>query len=269
MLEARTLERWHRAGLIDDAARDRIRDWEAAHAKPVWLWGLAGIGAFAIVLGIAALVAANWALIPGWVKIGSHLALDAVVAIAAFAAWRAGWDRTRELLALLLFGFVLSGIGLVGQVYQLGGTTWAALAVWLAACTPFLLLVTRSGLCALAWSVAAIVAYGFAFPDLDTWLGRGSFPVLELTWIGVMTLLAAGLLRGASPGGEQQGRWIRGVALTGLLITASLPPVLVGLQAWTCGRRTWPWWGSCRACWPRWPWFRRSPSIAGGVGAGT
>ncbi len=227
MTAARSLERWRRAGLLDDATHDRIQAWEASQARPVWLWGLAGIGCFAIVLGVAALVAANWALIPGRVKIGGHLAVDVAVAMATFAAWRAGWDRVRELLALLLFGLALSGLGLVGQVYQLGGTTWQALLVWLLACTPFLGLVTRSGPVGVVWSAGVAATVGFAFASLAD--RSGDDGVLAWAWIAIMALLAAGLLRRLMPGGERQGRWIRGAALVALLSFSGVPPLSLAL----------------------------------------
>ncbi len=228
MFENRNLDRWHDAGLLDDGTRERIRAWEAAHARPVWLWGLAAVGAFAVVLGIVALVAANWDAIPGTVKIGGHLALDAAVAVALFLAWSAGWPRTRELLALLLFGLVLSGIGLIGQVYQLGGTAWQALLTWMVVCTPFLALVTRSGPAAAAWVLGAAATYAFAVPRLDELLGGGD-PGMAMAWVPVMALLALGSLRGLLPGGQVQGAWIEGAGCAALLAAASVPQVVLRL----------------------------------------
>lgn len=178
MFVNRNLDRWHDAGLLDDAALDRIRAWEAAHARPVWLWALAGMGVFAVALGVVALVAANWDGIPGSVKISGHLTLDSIVAGALFAAWRADRYRTRELLALLLFGLILSGVGLIGQVYQLGGTAWRAMLVWMLFCTPFMLLVTRSGLAALGWQLGAVAAYAVALPSID--VATADDPVMAL-----------------------------------------------------------------------------------------
>ena len=228
MFVNRNLERWHGAGLLDDAARDRIRAWEAVHARPVWLWALAGMGVFAVALGVVALVAANWGGIPGSVKIGGHLTLDSLVAVALFAAWRADRPRTRELLALLLFGLVLSGVALIGQVYQLGGTAWQAMLLWMLVCTPFMLLVTRSGLAALGWQFGAIAAYAVALPSID--MATAHDPVMALAWLPAVALLAFGLGRGLLPGGRVQGRWMEGLAVFGILAAASVPQIVLRLD---------------------------------------
>jgi uncharacterized membrane protein len=52
-------------GLIDAATRDRLIAHEAAHARPIALWAVFGIGALAIGLGLVSVVAANWEAIPG------------------------------------------------------------------------------------------------------------------------------------------------------------------------------------------------------------
>ena len=234
MFEGRNLERWHRAGLLDDGARRRILDWERAQARPVWLWAMAGIGVIAILFGIVALIAANWVDIPGWVKVAGQLCLNLVAAIALFLAWRAGGRWLQELLALLLFGLTLAGIGLIGQVYQLGGEPWQAVLVWMAVCTPFLIVLTRSGLLAVAWALGALAAFALAAAaliDLDeTWMA--------LTLLPGVGLLGLGVLRGWMPGGDSQGAWIKGLAVAIVLASACLPQLLV----WTHAMGTNPPW---------------------------
>ncbi|NPD65165.1 DUF2157 domain-containing protein [Lichenicola cladoniae] len=241
MFANRSLDRWHKAGLLDDAARLRIQAWEADHARPVWLLGLAGIGVFTVALGVLALVAANWMAIPGAAKIAVHFALDGIVAASLFAAWREDWHKARELLALLLFGLVLSGIGLVGQVYQLGGTAWQAMLAWMVVCTPFMLLVTRSGLLAVAWQLGAVATYAVALSDLYASIAGN--PIMALTWLPAITLLAFGLGRGLMPNGRVQGLWMEGAAILGLLGAASLPQVVLRLDDGTRGLMLWLDWG--------------------------
>ena len=64
-MSARKIAEWHEAGLIDAATRDRLAAYEAAHARPLVLWAVWGIGALAIGLGVVSVVAANWEDIPG------------------------------------------------------------------------------------------------------------------------------------------------------------------------------------------------------------
>ena len=76
-MSARKIATWHDAGLIDAATRDRLLAYEAAHARPLALWAVFGIGALAIGLGLASVIAANWEDIPGQLRLGVHLALIA------------------------------------------------------------------------------------------------------------------------------------------------------------------------------------------------
>src|SRR5258708_24838043 len=142
MIAEHYLKRWRGAGLIDDGAVARISAWEATHRRPVWLWALSGVGALAIGLGVVAVVAANWEEIPAVVKLTGDLLLTGLCAAFVFVAWRRDQAWPREIGALLLFGLVIGGIALIGQVYQLQSDPWQALVAWLALSTPFLALVT-------------------------------------------------------------------------------------------------------------------------------
>ncbi len=64
-MSMRKIEAWHEAGVIDAATRDRLIAHEAAHARPIALWAVFGIGALAVALGLVSVVAANWEAIPG------------------------------------------------------------------------------------------------------------------------------------------------------------------------------------------------------------
>lgn len=150
MFQNRYLARWQEANLLDVGQVQRIQAWEAANARPVGLWAISGLGVFSVVLGILAIIGANWEAIPPSFKLGFVLALTSLVAVALFIAALRGLAWPRELLALLLFGLVIGGIALISQIYQLGGQVWTALLVWVLVCTPFLVLATRSSMAALA-----------------------------------------------------------------------------------------------------------------------
>ena len=237
MFANRYLGRWREAGLIDDEAARRIATWEAAQARPVWLWALAGLGAFALSMGVLAIVAANWERIPGWLKIATNLSLNAATALALLWAWMRQWQKTRELLALILAGLVLSGIALISQVYQLDGEVWQALLIWLASCTPFVVLATRSRLLGVAWALAAAATYIAAIEKLERFLGsvlQGE-PVILLVWVPALLLLLAGLARRRLPEGRAQGDAIIGCGVLALLFAASFPQLIVFRPAQEAG----------------------------------
>ncbi|HKV00462.1 MAG TPA: DUF2157 domain-containing protein [Vineibacter sp.] len=229
MFANRYLSRWQSAGLIDAAGAQRIADWERAQARPVWLWALAGLGAFAIGMGLIAVVAANWEVIPGWLKIAVNLALNVGAAAALFLAWQRHWEKTREILAIVLSGLVLSGIALISQVYQLDGPAWQALLLWMAICTPFLALMTRSRVLGVAWAAAATVTYLTAIEALDRVLGRllHGDAIILMVWVPGLLLMIVGIARGWLATTRGQANAIVACAVLALLFAASVPQFIV------------------------------------------
>jgi uncharacterized membrane protein len=144
---------WHKAGLIDADTRDRLLAYEAAHARPLALWAVFGIGALAIGLGLVSVIAANWEAIPGELRLAVHLAL--IVAMLAALLLREARLAARSPWAVEALVFVTAALGLtffghLGQVYQTSSPLWQPLAIWLALFAPLLLLMGRGWPAALA-----------------------------------------------------------------------------------------------------------------------
>lgn len=172
MIAEHFTRRWQNAGLIDEALARRIVAWESANRRPVVLWAIAGMGALAMALGVMAIVGANWEEIPAWLKLAVDLGLNGLCAISVFVFWRRQRLWLREIAALLLFGLVLSGIALIGQVYQLQSAPWRALALWLALSTPFLALTARTRLTGTIWAIAVATTWFLASDPIHDLLAR-------------------------------------------------------------------------------------------------
>jgi uncharacterized membrane protein len=191
-MSARKIATWHEAGLIDAATRDRLLAYETAHARPLALWAVFGIGALAIGLGLVSVIAANWEDIPGQLRLGVHLALIA----GALAALFLREDRLAETSpwAVEALVFVTAALGLtffghLGQVYQTSSPLWQPLAVWLALFAPLLLLSGRSWPAALAL-IGGAVWCAWDYASSTTGYGGMRDPSLgRLVWIGFVTAL--------------------------------------------------------------------------------
>ncbi len=201
-MSERKLKAWEAAGLIDSATAGRIREWEAAHQRPLGLWALFGIAALAIGLGLISLVAANWDEIAGEVRLGIHFAL-----LAGLAGWLWFKRSTHEALdealdeALL---FIVGALGLtffghIGQVYQTSSPLWQPLALWLVLFTPLLLGFGRSWLAAAGWfAVFAGMTLSLVSHLVET--GGDNRPDFVLGLLGGLPVLATAL------GAWQRGR---------------------------------------------------------------
>lgn len=154
----RKLAEWQKAGLLTAEDAAKIRAYEGHEARPYLLYAVGGLGALTIVLGIVAIIASNWDTIPGGLKLGVDILLAAALAAGLVAVDRRGIDWLRETLIALYWGYVLASIGLISQVYHLGGATWQALLAWSVLTFP---LVTRSHSSGLAtlWVLALHTTY--------------------------------------------------------------------------------------------------------------
>jgi hypothetical protein len=191
-MSARKIAQWHDAGLIDAATRDRLLAHEAAHARPLALWAVWGIGALAIGLGLVSVVAANWEDIPGLVRLAVHLALIAGLLglvfmredrLAAASPWAV------EALVFITAALGLTFFGHLGQVYQTSSPLWQPLAVWLALFAPLLLLMGRSWPTALAL-IGGAVWCAWDYGGAQFGFGQQSGPgTALLLWIAFVTAL--------------------------------------------------------------------------------
>ena len=173
-LETR-LKRWVEAGLLDEPQAQRIIEFEKGHERPLFLYAIAGLGSLAVAIGIVSIIAANWDSIPGRVKIATNLLLlvSGGVLRARYAERWPVWLRDASLL--VLYGFTMGSIALIGQVYQLGGTAREAMAMWSLLTLPLMTL-GHSGFVAVVWSIGLQATCA-------TWLyWLGEYPIHQEGW---------------------------------------------------------------------------------------
>ena len=225
MIAEHYTRRWQKAGLIDSALAQLIVAWEAAHRRPVLSWAIACIGVIAVALGVMAVVGANWELIPAWLKLAVDLGLNAAAAVSVYVSWQRGWVWRRELAALLLFGLVLSGIALIGQIYQLQSQPWRALVLWLVLATPFLAFTAFSRLNGAIWMIAAVTTWFVAnepLEDLAAGLWGSKYQLPLMGYFAACWMIVIATLRGLWPPARGQAEVMLWVALASLIAACSL-----------------------------------------------
>lgn len=154
------LKEWVAAGLLTEAQGDAIHAYEEDKKGGRFGRGLIGLSIFAILVGVLSLIAANWNLIPGSVKIGVHAALNA--GIGFFAIWAMRREKTlwSEGAGAAFLGLTFTLIILIGQVFQLTGTLANAALFWLLITLPFFLLLSRTYMTVIPWMLGFLATFG-------------------------------------------------------------------------------------------------------------
>ncbi len=129
------LNQWLQAGLITPAQHANILSFEAEHRQHAngWLYSFMILGAAIIGLGVISLIAANWANIADSVKLGVDFALLSLLAAGVY--WQYPKRHNGVWFEVLLVGFMLlclATIGLIAQVFHIGGEWYHALLFWAA-----------------------------------------------------------------------------------------------------------------------------------------
>lgn len=188
---AKKITEWQAAGLLNAEQANGIRAYEQSRKGGRFMTGLIGVALFAILCGVLSIVAANWMDIPGEVKLGIHILLNAVV---AFTLYRADKPLYREGLCLLLFGLTLTMIALIGQVFQLGGGWANALVLWLVITAPLMIAFAQTRINAVPWMGAFLVTVFMAVQEYlpDPTAMRESIIVIGLIAFLPLAMIADG-----------------------------------------------------------------------------
>jgi len=128
-----SLQRWMRAGVLDESAAERIRVFEAAQERPSgirWQVLLALIfGALLLAAGVSLFVAAHWDELSPGARFVVVLAMIAVLHIGAMLV-RPRFER----LAIVLHGVGTvaagAGVALVGQIFNVQEHWPAGVLIW-------------------------------------------------------------------------------------------------------------------------------------------
>ncbi len=186
---ATELKRWLSEGLISGETAARLRDdYEldalSAESSKRLAWAIFAAGVLLIGCGVAALVAYNWEVLPGWTKILGVTFLMLASHAGGYWLWFEK-DRPRLGHALVLLGTLIffADIAVTAQVYNVssdGRGAWFALV--LGACAVTLAVRSTPNFVVATWGA---LAWGFSWPYSD----GDSFPVmallLPLVYLGV------------------------------------------------------------------------------------
>jgi uncharacterized membrane protein len=232
------LKRWTQAQLVSPEQADRILAFEKRRERPALLYAVAGLAGLAVAVGLISIVASNWDLIPGRMK----LALDAVVvigvgqALVQLAARPAAW--LEEATRVAYYGLVLASIALVGQVYQLGGNAAQALLAWSALTFPLMAL-GRSARVGLLWLLGLELTYFVGLSRLAEGGQSHADHALAAVYWAPLAALALGRSRGVRRLRPQYAEVLRGAGWTQLVLLAAAA-TLAFYDALARGERT-PW----------------------------
>lgn len=250
----RQLARWLSAGLITSEQAERIRSHEAEQGRPTLLYAVSTLAGVAIAIGIVSVIAANWDVIPGPVKLGVDLAIISVLSYVFVWREQLGPHWLRDSGLVVLYGAVLGSIALIGQVYQLGGRVELALLTWSVITFPALAHGRSAGL-AFVWLLGLELTYFYLWIEL-TGHGNASEALVASTapWapLACLALGRSGWLRRERPafaGVASALGWLQ------LLLAAS---IIVNLYYGSTldVRLGWPWLGALgSALGTAWLWY--------------
>ncbi len=204
------LERWQQAGLLSFEQVEGILAFESQHHQRSnwWLYSFIILGASIIGLGIVSLIAANWADIPDNVKLGADFLLLGILALGIFQQYP---NRQQGVwFEVLTVGFMLlclASIGLISQIFHVGGQWYHALLFW-AAITSLLSLFARNYFTRFFWVTLFLPGILWSIVNLAGWRFHHTldeFPAVMLlapllTALLYQLVIQVKWLRGFTPG---------------------------------------------------------------------
>lgn len=191
------LNLWESHSLISSSQKRQILEFEKKDRKPLFMTGMTLLGIFIMTLGVISIVAANWDVIPGAVKIVLNFALLGGTAFGTFRAWEKNKDIWFEGGIIALFMLCGAGIGLIGQVFQTNGSFAGWGIMWSLVTLP-LLVISRRKVLPFLWialllaSIGSIESLWRLLEAVFGWLIWERYPETILIFLLVVSGILAG-----------------------------------------------------------------------------
>lgn len=205
----RHFDAWRAAGLITPELEARLRQSSAElqqrKAGGLVMKALGALGGALLLAGLVLIVAENWDALPRAVKLGAWAALQVALLAGAHRMGQARQIAVAEGLALAGSGWVLAGIALVSQIYQLSSRDPNGVWLWLALIVPVAWVLPRRAVTVSVFAALVAVLLLEAH-EADSWIKVA----------------------------DAEGPWLwMAVPLLAAVLVSWLPTRVHALQAWT------------------------------------
>ena len=192
----RHFRHWREEGLLSAELESSLRESSGQlvnrATSTVVRTALAGLGGGLLLAGLILVVAENWEALHRSLKLGGWALLQLALLLCAHQLGRArpGRPALAEAMSFVSGGWMLAGIALVSQIYQLDSRPPNGIWLWLALVLPAAWLLERRAVAAVVF-IALVSGFALETGQIDSIFraDRGDGPWI---WIGI-PLLAAGL----------------------------------------------------------------------------
>lgn len=167
---SKKLEVWTQAKLITEPQKQAIVEFEMKTKRPMFLYVLLFLSSFCIGLGILAIIASNWQIIPANAKLFGDFAILASLAGGIYYACQNNKNFLREALILLYAIMILASIGLIAQIFQLVPHGYRAYLFWAVMAAP-LLYFSKKAVLSFIW-LPVFIASLLDFLDDFAWFSK-------------------------------------------------------------------------------------------------
>jgi uncharacterized membrane protein len=194
MLLKGSLKRWEAEELISSDVGTAILEFEKERKSGRFMFGLICVGALTIVLGILAIIGANWYAVPGGLKIGGHLLVNLALMFGVLHFDKKDMPIRKEFSLVGLGALTLTLIALVGQVFHLNGSEGGAMILWMCLVTPLFVMFGKTYISLVPWVVALVSTMFVALVDYDLFFFDEGLTFIVLGLMVSLALIAASFL---------------------------------------------------------------------------
>jgi uncharacterized membrane protein len=119
-------------GILDQNTKEKLQNFAVNYERKSissFANSIISFGGFAIILGITLVISSNWDKISDFTKISSYIALLIGFHISAYLL-RTISPKISQIIYYIIAGYILAGIGLIAQIYNLSSKNGEAYLMW-------------------------------------------------------------------------------------------------------------------------------------------
>ena len=119
-------------GILDQNTKEKLQNFAVNYERKSissFANSIISFGGFAIILGITLVISSNWDKISNFTKISSYIALLIGFHISAYLL-RTISPKISQIIYYIIAGYILAGIGLIAQIYNLSSKNGEAYLMW-------------------------------------------------------------------------------------------------------------------------------------------